>query len=139
MNIAPFDANDEAGVVALWSAAGLVRSWNDPALDIRRKATVQPELFLVGKQDGRVVATAMAGYDGHRGNVYYLAVHEDYRRRGLGQKLMTEVETRLRRLGCPKVNIMVRSDNDEQTAFYEAIGYAHNAVRSLGKRLIDDE
>ena len=73
MDIRPFREADEAQVVALWQACGLTRPWNDPHRDIARKLAVQRELFLVGEEGGRIVASVMAGYEGHRGWVNYLA------------------------------------------------------------------
>jgi ribosomal protein S18 acetylase RimI-like enzyme len=134
-----FAKADEAAVVALWRAAGLTRPWNDPHADIARKQAVQPELFLVGELGGEVVASAMAGYDGHRGSVYYLAVHPDHQRAGYARALMAEIERRLLQLGCPKLNLMVRHDNTAAIGFYERIGYEPQAVAVLGKRLIVDE
>ena len=136
--IRPFEDADEEGVVALWRGAGLVRPWNDPHRDIARKKRVQRELFLVAEEGGRVIGTAMGGYDEHRGSVYYLAVAEDRRGTGLGRLLMTEVEERLSALGCPKVNVLVRTGNETVTAFYARLGYAPDAVASLGRRLIPD-
>lgn len=78
MHIRPFERRDTDAVVALWQARGLTRPWNDPLKDIERKLAVQPELFLVGERDGEVIATAMGGYDGHRGSVYYLAAAEEH-------------------------------------------------------------
>ena len=137
--IRPFETSDEAAVVALWRAVGLTRPWNDPHADIRRKRAVQPELFLVGELDRAIVATAMAGYDGHRGSVYYLAVSPGQQRRGHGQALMAEIERRLEALGCPKLNLMVRHDNRAAIGFYARLGYEEAAVVTLGKRLIVDE
>jgi ribosomal protein S18 acetylase RimI-like enzyme len=114
-------------------------SWNDPHKDIRRKRSVQPELFLVGVIDGSVIATVMAGFDGHRGWVNYLAVAELCRRHGLGRILMQRVENQLRDMGCPKLNMQVRSSNAAVLAFYERLGYAQDPAVSLGKRLIPDE
>ena len=137
--IRTFTYADEAAVVALWRAAGLTRSWNDPHADIARKQTVQPELFLVGELAGEVVASAMAGYDGHRGSVYYLAVDPAHQRQGHARALMAEVERRLTALGCPKLNLMVRRDNSAAVGFYQRIGYDEQAVTTLGKRIIIDE
>ena len=67
MHIRPLEPADEEAVIALWGRCGLLRPWNDPHKDIRRKMQVRPDLFLVGVLDGAIVATAMAGYDGHRG------------------------------------------------------------------------
>ena len=74
MKIRPFHPEDTDAVVALWRRCEMARPWNDPHKDIRRKLAVEPELFLVGELDGAVVASAMIGYDGHRGWVYYLGV-----------------------------------------------------------------
>jgi ribosomal protein S18 acetylase RimI-like enzyme len=137
--IRPFAAADEPAVVALWRAAGLTRPWNDPHRDIARKLTVQPELFLVGELDGELIAAAMAGYDGHRGSVYYLAVSPAHQRRGHARALMAEIERRLEALGCPKLNLMVRQDNRGVLEFYARLGYEEAAVVTLGKRLIADE
>ena len=137
--IRPFAAADEAAVVALWRAAGLTRPWNYPHADIARKRTVQPELFLVGELAGEVIASAMAGYDGHRGSVYYLAVSPGHQRRGHARTIMAEVERRLEALGCPKLNLMVRRDNAGAIGFYTRLGYDEQAVVNVGKRLIVDE
>ena len=138
MLIKPFQSADEAAVIALWEACDLLRPWNDPHKDIARKLQVQPELFLVGLEDEKIVGTIMAGYEGHRGWVNYLAVSPEQRGRGLGRQLMAEAETKLRALGCPKINLQVRSGNDPVRAFYEAIGYTLDEVVSFGKRLERD-
>jgi ribosomal protein S18 acetylase RimI-like enzyme len=138
MEIRPFQDQDEAGVVRLWERCNLTRAWNDPAKDIARKRLVQRELFLVGTIDGVIVASAMAGYDGHRGWINYLAVDPDRRRQGLASALMVEAERRLRQLGCAKINLQIRHDNAEAVAFYQRIGFAEDAVVSFGKRLEDD-
>lgn len=137
--IRTFATADEAAVVALWRAAGLTRPWNDPHKDIARKQAVQPELFLVGELAGEIVASAMAGYDGHRGSIYYLAVSPAQQGRGHARAMMAEVERRLEQLGCPKLNLMVRRDNSVAIGFYERIGYEEQSVVTLGKRLIVDE
>jgi len=136
--IRAFRKGDEDAVVALWQACGLTRPWNDPRKDIARKLTVQPELFLVGELDGKVVATLMAGFEGHRGWVNYLAVVPERRRQGFGRVLMLEAEERLLALGCPKANVQVRDSNQEALGFYKSIGYLQDEAVSLGKRLIAD-
>jgi ribosomal protein S18 acetylase RimI-like enzyme len=138
MPIRPFEVLDEEPVVALWERCGLVRPWNDPRRDIARKAGVQADLFLVAVEGEAVVGTVMAGYDGHRGWVNYLAVDPDWRRRGIGRGLMHAVETRLRALGCPKVNLQIRRTSADVAAFYRALGFAEDDVLSMGKRLIAD-
>ena len=140
MNLAirPFQPSDEAEVIRLWNDCGLVVPWNDPRKDIRRKLAVQAELFLVGCLEGRIVASAMAGYEGHRGWVNYLAVHPEVRRGGIDRRMMDEIEKRFRALGCPKINLQVRHTNREAVAFYERIGFKIDPVVSLGKRLETD-
>jgi ribosomal protein S18 acetylase RimI-like enzyme len=138
MKIRSCQASDEPDVVRLWEACGLTRAWNDPRKDIARKLTVQPELFLVGVQDNAIVATAMGGYDGHRGWVNYLAVAPAHRRRGLGRLMMERIEAMLLAMGCPKLNLQIRTSNAEVQAFYERLGYTQEQRISLGKRLIAD-
>ena len=133
-----FDRPDADAVVALWTDAGLVRPWNDPYADIERKLTVQPELFLVAEDAGRIVGSVMAGYDGHRGWIYYLASAADRRTQGIGRALVTEAERRLMAMGCPKVQLMVRTDNTHVMAFYDRLGYERFDVGMTGKRLIAD-
>jgi ribosomal protein S18 acetylase RimI-like enzyme len=138
MQIRTFLRTDEPAVVSLWKECGLTRSWNDPHKDIARKLAVQPELFLVGVLEGEVIATVMAGYEGHRGWVNYLAVAPRFRGRGFGRALMQHVEHLLRQLGCPKLNLQVRASNPQAIAFYRRIGYEQDESVSLGKRLIPD-
>lgn len=138
MQIRSFMPRDEAGVIALWHQCGLTRAWNDPHEDVQRKLTTQPELFLVGEIDGVVVATVMAGFDGHRGSVNYLAVSPAHRNRGFGRALMQHVEQALIARGCPKLNLQVRTGNDPALTFYRRLGYSVDDVISCGKRLIPD-
>jgi ribosomal protein S18 acetylase RimI-like enzyme len=112
-------------------------SWNDPASDIRRKLSVQRELFLVAELEGAVVGTAMGGYDGHRAWVYYVVVKPEARRQGVGTALMREVERLLREVGAGKLNLQIRGGNDKAVAFYGSLGYSIEDRVSMGKRLED--
>jgi ribosomal protein S18 acetylase RimI-like enzyme len=136
--IRPFQPADETAVVALWRVCGLVRPQNDPRKDIARKQRVNPEWFLVGEIAGRVVATVMVGYEGHRGWINYLAVEPGVQRAGFGRALMTEAERLLRAAGCPKISLQVRSSNASVVEFYRRLGFAPDDVVSLGKRLEHD-
>ena len=139
MEIRPYQESDELPVVRLWTDCGLVVPWNDPHRDIRCKLEIQSEMFLVGCIDGQIVATVMAGYEGHRGWINYLAVHPDYQGSGLGRRIMEEAEIILRKSGCPKINLQIRSTNVDAIEFYKKIGYKVDDVVSLGKRLVPDE
>jgi ribosomal protein S18 acetylase RimI-like enzyme len=139
MQIRAFHSDDENAVIALWRQCDLVRPWNDPAKDIRRKAKVRPDLFLVGAIDGQIVASVMAGYEGHRGWLNYLAVSPEHQRRGYGRAIVEEAERLLRAAGAPKINLQVRTSNQKVIQFYQRIGYSVDDVVSLGKRLERDE
>jgi len=138
IDVRPFRIDETDAVVALWHAVGLTRPWNDPHLDIERKLAVQPELFLVADEGGLVVGTVMAGYDGHRGWLYYLASAPDRRGEGIARTLVADAEARLRAMGCPKVQLMVRPENEAARGFYDALGYEPFETWSTGKRLIVD-
>ena len=136
IEIRPFTESDMDGVAALWTEAFPGNSpWNIPEDDIKRKLKIQREMFLVAEIKGAIVGTAMAGYDGHRGWVYYVAVAEKYRRRGIGKALMRRVEKELAKLGCPKLNLQVRSSNKEVVDFYLSLGYRIEDRVSMGKLL----
>lgn len=139
MTVRQFTPDDKAAVIELWQKCGLISPENNPERDIERKLKVNPELFLVGTIDGRVVATAMGGYEGHRGWVNYLAVAPDYRKNGFGQQLMELLEKMLLDTGCPKINLNVRTSNTEVLEFYEKIGYRRDEVITMSKRLVKDE
>src|SRR5690606_4917930 len=116
--IRSFRSEDTEGVVALWQAAGLVRPWNDPHEAIASQSGMGDEWFLLAEAGSQVGGSVMAGVDGHRGWLYYLAVLPDHQGSGLGRALVEEAEGRLASLGCPKVNLQIRSDNTEVAAFY---------------------
>jgi ribosomal protein S18 acetylase RimI-like enzyme len=138
MNIRPYQSTDMDEVIELWRAVfPNAPTHNNPASDIRSKLKIQPELFFVAVDDGNLVGTAMSGFDGHRGWIYYVAVHPDYRRRGIGSALMKKVEAALTELGCPKLNLQIRADNAQVQSFYESLGYSIEERISMGKILGD--
>ena len=136
--IRPFETEDEDALVALWEMCELTVPWNNPHKDIARKLQVQPELFLVGILDSSLIATVMGGYEGHRGWINYLAVHPDFQEKGYGQEIMNSVETGLREMGCPKINLQIRTGNDKIASFYQKLGFTKDHVVSMGKRLEAD-
>jgi ribosomal protein S18 acetylase RimI-like enzyme len=128
-------------VVQLWrSIFGYDTPHNAPALAIDRKLAIDDGLFFVAVNDNAVlgtvvVGTVMAGYDGHRGWIYSLAVAPNYRGHGLGSRLLARAEDQLASRGCLKINLQVLPGNGNAQAFYEANGYAVEERISMGKRL----
>ena len=139
LTIRIYDPADQEAVVRLWNDCALVVPWNDPLKDIARKIRFQRELFLVAVREGTIVGTVMAGYEGHRGWINYLAVFPACRRKGLGRRLMQEAMKRLFALGCPKVNLQIRTSNSHMIDFYRKLGFLPDEVVSLGRRLRKDE
>ena len=99
------------------------------------KMRFQPDLFLVGAVRGRIVSSVMAGYEGHRGWINYLAVDPDLQGEGIGRAMMGHAESALAALGCVKVNLQVRTGNSAVIGFYRSIGYAEEDRISMGRRL----
>ena len=123
LEIGPLSPAESEAAVALWREAGLTRPWNDPQADIVRALAGRASTILAGRLDGRLVATAMVGWDGHRGWLYYFAVAMAARRRGYGAEMVRAAEGWLAERGAPKLNLMVRSENQAVIAFYERLGY----------------
>ncbi len=130
-----FQDSDRSDVIDLWQGCNLVVPQNDPQHDIDLKLKVQPDLFFVGTVSNKVVATVMAGYDGHRGWIYYLAVDPDYQRKQIGRRMMAKAESALQKRGCPKINLQVRTSNQAVISFYKRLGFSNDDVIGLGKRL----
>lgn len=136
LEIRPYQSQDHEQIVSLWKAVFTDDPpWNDPASMIRRKLTVQPELFFVALINDQVVGTVMAGFDGVRGWIHHLAVHSSYRRQGIASLLMKAVEKGLEAVDCPKVNLQVRATNSAVIGFYRSLGYELEERASFGKRL----
>lgn len=128
-------AFDTEALVALWDVCGLTRPWNDPRADIALALETPTSDILIIRHDAEIVASAVIGFDGHRGWVYYLAVAPYCRGAGLGKVMMAACEAWLRERGSPKIQFMVRDDNTAALCFYERLGYERQAVVTLGRRL----
>ena len=129
---------DYAPVYRLWQSIekgiGLGRS--DTLTEIEKKVSRDPDLFLVAECEGSIVGSVIGGFDGRRGIIYHLAVDESFRGRGIGSRLMNEVETRLRHKGCLKCYLLVTIDNPEAEEYYLRRGWGHmDSVRLYGKEL----
>ncbi len=136
--IIEFDEKYRKDLIDLWKICDLTRPWNDPDRDIDRKLTDHTgKLFLLKKHD-LILGSVMVGYDGHRGSVYYLSIHPDFQKKNLGRMLMKHSEDYLLTLGCPKLNLMVRTSNLEVIEFYDRLGYQKDEVVVFSKRLITD-
>lgn len=138
MTIRTYQPENETDVITLWQECGLTVPWNDPKKDIQRKLDENPDLFFVGFIKDMLMASCLAGYDGHRGWIYYLAVQPAFQRRGHAKQLVRRVEQALAAVGCPKVNLMVRQTNTAVLDFYRTIGYGDDPVLVLSRRLEDD-
>ena len=136
--IRPYHKEDRRDVIDLWIKCNLVVPANNPEKDIERKLVVNPELFLVGLLNDSLVATCMAGYEGRRGWINYLAVEPQYRRQGFATVIMNTAEKLLKSMGCIKINLQVRTSNRAVIQFYKSIGFSNDDVVSLGKRLASD-
>ncbi len=139
MNIRTFKKEDEQQIIGLWQECNLTTAWNNPQRDIERKIQDSPELFFVGEIENQIIASCMAGYDGHRGWIYYLAVIPDRQRQKLASEIMDHAEQALRKIGCPKIDLMVRKTNQNVISFYHKIGYNDDPVVVLSKRLQEDQ
>jgi ribosomal protein S18 acetylase RimI-like enzyme len=121
--------------IALWEAAGLAHPWNDSARDIELALACPTATILAAHDEaGVLVGTVMAGFDGHRGWLYSLAVADSQRGQGLGGRLVGAAEDFLLAQGAPVIRLMVRADNEGVTAFYESVGYERGEFLVFGKR-----
>lgn len=135
MQIVEITDADVPVVVDLWHRCGLTRPWNDPLLDIAFARGNPSSTVLLGRIAERIIASAMVGFDGHRGWIYYLSVDPDFQRQGLGRGMMEAAEKWLRERRAPKLQLMIRDGNVAATAFYEALGLERQPVITMGKRL----
>ncbi|MBX9883371.1 MAG: GNAT family acetyltransferase [Novosphingobium sp.] len=136
MEIRPYQAADFDGLDALWREAFP----NDPPrnradVSVPAKLAMNDNLLFVAVDEGRVIGSIMAGYDGHRGWLYSVAVRQDAKRRGIGTVLVETAVAALRALGCPKINLQVRRTNAAVVAFYQELGFAVEEHISMGRLL----
>ena len=130
------DAIHRRQVIALWETVfGYEDSHNKPGMAIDMKLAAPDGLFFVAVVDDAVVGTVLAGYDGHRGWLYAVAVHPQHRKQGLGKALVRYAEQALTARGCLKINLQIISDNASAAGFYESLGYAVEPRVSMGKKL----
>ena len=129
---------DYEQVYKLWGTIekGVHIGRSDSLDEIGKKIQRDPDLFLVAESDGDIVGSVIGGFDGHRGLVYHLAVASSFRGRGIGSRLMDEVESRLRAKGCLKCYLLVTLDNPEVEDYYQQRGWQHmDQIHLYGKEL----
>src|SRR5581483_2619320 len=138
--IKPFvNAAHRSQVAALWETDfGYEAAHNNPGLVIDKKLQVDDQLFFVAVADDAVVGTSRAGYDGHRGWIYSVAVSPAHRRRGIGRELVSHAERALISQGCVKINLQILEENGSVSAFYASLGYAIEKRVSMGKRIAEN-
>ncbi|HPJ35022.1 MAG TPA: GNAT family acetyltransferase [Spirochaetota bacterium] len=134
LTIRKFELSDSEQVIHLWRECGLLFPGNDPENDIRLKVEFQPDLFLVGVTEGIISTTLMAGYDGHRGWLNYLGVLPRFQRTGQGRAIVNHAMVLLKSLGCPKINLQVRNNNQGVKEFYKKIGFMEHDVSCMQLR-----
>jgi GNAT superfamily N-acetyltransferase len=134
LDIRPFAPGDREAVKALWRACNLTIAANDPDADIDFCCNSRHGTLFVGVRGSEIVATAMAGHDGHRGWLYYVAAADQERRHGVGRRMVAHAEAWLESRRVPKVNLMIRMHNDVVQGFYEKLGYATEPRVVMGKR-----
>ena len=125
--------SDISAIVEIWREAELTRPWNDPINDIELALRNSTSTILVAKLDGKIIGTAMTGYDGHRGWIYYLAVSKEHQNHGIGKKLVTVAQDWLLNRNAPKINLMIRAENINAISFYKKIGFKISDTLVLGK------
>ena len=135
VRIRGYRPTDYAAVRRLWTVAGLEIGPSDSRAEIERTRRRDPGLFLVAAEDRRVVGVVLGRFDGRRGWIHHLAVDPARRHQGLGARLVRELEHRLQRAGCPKVNLHVTPGNAGVVPFYERLGYRENEILFLERWL----
>ena len=135
MIIRLYEPDDEEKLITLWNECNLVVPLNDPAKDIQLKFAQNDDLFFVGIINDKIAGSCMAGFDGHRGWIYYLAIKPEYQKKGYAAKLVQHAQKALAAMGCPKINLMVRKTNERVIRFYKTIGFNDDPVTVLSKRL----
>lgn len=135
MDIRTYREGDGDRLRTFWLTCGVKIRPGDDDASLARFAERNPSLLILAEEHGHLVGSALAGWDGRRGWLYHVAVHRDERRRGIGKGLVAEIETRLRALGCPKVNLIVWDDNTYAMRFWEALGYRREKTVEYAKEL----
>jgi len=132
MRIRKFQEKDRDSLIELWQKVFPDDPpHNEPSIVIEAKLAVDDLIFLT-ESNNEIIGACMAGYDGHRGWLYAVAVLPEHRRSGTGTQLVKHAMQALKELGCIKVNLQIRSTNSEVASFYESLGFASEDRLSMG-------
>src|SRR4051812_19881269 len=136
MEIRDLRQSDGDALRALWSACGIRDRPGDDDESLALMAARNPGLCIVECEGDRIMASALAGFDGRRGWLYHVATHPDVRRRGVASRLVRTIEDRLRDMGCRKLNLIVWEGEEEAMAFWSGIGYYREKTVEFAKVLV---
>jgi ribosomal protein S18 acetylase RimI-like enzyme len=133
MNIRKFRQSDKTSLINLWQTVFPDDPpHNEPSAVIKAKLAID-DLIFIAEIEGELIGACMAGYDGHRGWLYAVAVDPAHRRKSIGEKLVKHTIQALKELGCIKVNLQIRSTNTEVAAFYKSLGFSVEDRLSMGR------
>lgn len=133
-NLRAATEHDADAVIAIWQACDLTRPWNDPRADFMRAIAHSASTIIIAEDGASIVGTAMTGFDGHRGWIYYLGVAPDHRGQGIARHLLDHACDWLKLRGCPKVELMLRERNSA-AELYEHLGWELQPVRVFARWL----
>ena len=124
MKIRKYQEKDRENLIRLWEEAFPDDPpHNKPSKVIAAKLSVDDLIFVAADDEG-IAGACIAGYDGHRGWLYAVAVSEDRRRDGIGTSLVKHTVNSLKERGCIKVNIQIRTTNTTIVDFYKHLGFS---------------
>jgi ribosomal protein S18 acetylase RimI-like enzyme len=123
MKIEEFSMKSYEKVIELWKKAGISVGSSDTKEELERMVIRNPQLFLIGKIDEKLISIVMGGFDGRRGYVHHLAVDPDYQKKGYGKSMMDELIRRFRELGVHKVHLFIEKYNKAVVEFYAYLGW----------------
>ncbi len=123
MKIEEFSMDSYDDIIALWKKTGISVGSTDTKEEIEKMVRRNPDLFLIGKSDEKVISVVMGGFDGRRGYVHHLAVDPDCQKRGYGKTMIDELMSKFRKMGVHKVHLFIEKYNKGVVRFYHTLGW----------------
>jgi ribosomal protein S18 acetylase RimI-like enzyme len=138
MKIRKYKNSDRGRVLEIWKGSFNYSSPHSNFESSLKRKLKQKDGLLFVADTGKtgVAGVVMAGYDGHRGWIYSLAVKRGVREKGIGTSLMKTAEKELKKRGAPKINLQIMPDNRSVVKFYKKLGYKAEPRISMGKKLV---